>query len=72
MSDSDRPTPIPCPSCGQDTTSHIPVWENPTEYDERAPDYLGCVECNTMLPYDEWWPPTKPSDTDSDRGGHGD
>lgn len=63
-----RPTPLPCPSCGQDETDQMPVWEPPTAYsDGSPPDYLGCVECNTMLPYDESWPPSSPSSTEADR-----
>ncbi len=46
---------IPCPECGQDSTEQIPVWEDPTAYkDGVPPDYMGCVECNSMLEYDKW------------------
>lgn len=63
MSNLKKGTPIPCPECGQDETDQIPVWKNPTEYKGgNPPDFLGCVVCNTMLPYDEWWPPQKKSE----------
>ena len=54
MSSSDTQL-IPCPTCGQDETNHIPVWELPDTYESgRPPDYMGCVECHTMRPYEEW------------------
>lgn len=68
---------LPCPSCGQDGTDHIPVWESPSDYESgNPPDYLGCVECNTMLPYDNWWPPNgllgeiRRGDREATNGGH--
>ena len=47
---------VPCPNCGQTETNHIPVWELPETWrDGGQPDYMGCVVCHTMLPYEEWW-----------------
>lgn len=34
--------------------SLVPVWENPADYNRaKAPDYIGCTECETMEPFTE-------------------
>lgn len=66
MADERRLSTIPCPACGQDETEQVPVWEDVVGYtDDRPPDYMGCVECNTMLPYDDWWPPNHTQEEES-------
>lgn len=47
---------IPCPVCGSVSNKfHIPVWENVWEWDDGdPPDFIGCTECETMLPYQDW------------------
>lgn len=58
---------IPCPSCGQEEINHIPIWVAPTTFkSNERPDYMGCRKCNTMLPYDEWWPPNTDTDKQLD------
>lgn len=45
-----------CQSCGFEgrlgADTLIPVWEDPQEYDGYDPDYIGCTNCHTMLPYE--------------------
>jgi len=43
----------PCPTCEAVSNQfRVPVWEQPEDYWNSDPDYIGCTECNTMHEFD--------------------